>query len=132
MENPKERKPLSWKPVLHGETYCSPACGGGCTKAAHDEATKQAAELAQQLGPGWSPRVWENLGWHFAVVSPCKRIEVFFHEKSAPPYLAFLGEPNSHSGLWAEHGDTPELAIAQVVEAGKKSIAALQAIIKGL
>ena len=129
MEKIPERKPLSWKPQLNGEIYCSPACGGGCTKAAHDDAKKNAAELARQVGPGWTPRVWENLGWHYCVVSPCKRIELYF---SKPGYIAFLGEAGSSSGLWVECGDTAELAISKVIETGKNHVARLQAIIDGL
>ena len=73
----KERKPLSWKPRLQGEIYCSPACGGGCTKVAHDAAKKQASELAKQLGKGWKPHVWENLGWFAKAISSCGRIKVY-------------------------------------------------------
>lgn len=56
-----------WTPILRGDTYCSPACGGGCTKSAHDKALADAAALAERLGAGWTPHVWENLGWHWDV-----------------------------------------------------------------
>ena len=60
-----------WTPrSLPGGKYCSPACGGAkgfCTKADFDRATKDAGALAQRLGDGWKPRVWENLGWHWEV-----------------------------------------------------------------
>ncbi|HEY4530112.1 MAG TPA: hypothetical protein VIG97_07265, partial [Luteimonas sp.] len=58
---------LRWKPVLAGEIYCSPGCGMRCKRAAFDAATEQAAALAAKLGPAWKPKVWENLGWHYAV-----------------------------------------------------------------
>lgn len=29
-------------------------------------ATKNAAELAERLGEGWKPRVWENMGWYYS------------------------------------------------------------------
>lgn len=32
------------------------------------EATEAAAKLAEELGPGWKPEVWENLGWHHKAV----------------------------------------------------------------
>ena len=54
-----------WTPVLKGDVYCSPACGGGCKKADFDSATEKAHALANTLGDGWEPYVWENLGWHF-------------------------------------------------------------------
>jgi len=58
----------NWTPVLKGAIYCSPACGGKCTKDKFDEATDRAKWLADKLGPGWKPRVHENLGWHWGVV----------------------------------------------------------------
>lgn len=59
-------EPDRWTPVLRGDTYCSPACGAGCTKAAHDAAQRKAKALARRMGPGFKPRVWENLGWHYS------------------------------------------------------------------
>lgn len=57
--------PDRWTPVLKGKTFCSPACGCKCSKAAFDAATDGARTLVNQLGSGWEPRVWENGGWHF-------------------------------------------------------------------
>lgn len=57
--------PDRWTPILDGDVYCSPACGGGCKKADFDQATESANALVAQLGIGWQPRVWENLGWHY-------------------------------------------------------------------
>jgi hypothetical protein len=59
---------LSWKPVRKGQVYCAPACGGGCTWAAHQQAWERARELCDRLGPGWKPHVWENLDWHYQAV----------------------------------------------------------------
>ncbi|BAQ16965.1 hypothetical protein GL4_1509 [Methyloceanibacter caenitepidi] len=37
-------------------------------------------QLAQRMGQGWEPDVWENLGWHYAVVNgPFK---ITFDERS--------------------------------------------------
>lgn len=57
--------PDKWTPKLSGTVYCSPACGGGCTKADFDKATTSAQHLANRLGHGWFAHVWENLGWHW-------------------------------------------------------------------
>jgi hypothetical protein len=131
---------LSWKPQLHGEIYCSPACGGRCTKAAHDAAQEQAAALATRLGPGWTARVWENLGWHFSAISSCKRIEVYPSCSNQAPhqvlsYHALLGEPTRGGGvggIWTGSGETPELAVSTAVKAAKEKVAWFQAIIEGL
>lgn len=63
-----DRKPLSWKAIRRGKQYCAPACGGGCTFEAYQKAKESAKRLASQLGPGWTYRVFENLGWHFNVL----------------------------------------------------------------
>ena len=52
---------------LPGGIYCSPRCGGRCTRREFDRATAEAAALAKRMGEGWEPRVWENLGWHYEV-----------------------------------------------------------------
>ncbi len=57
-----------WTPVLKGDVFCSPACGGNCKKAEYDQAVKAANELAAILGAGWEPDVWENLGWHYRAI----------------------------------------------------------------
>lgn len=115
---------LSWTPRLHGDRYCSPACGAGCTKSAFDRATGAAKKLAERLGKGWKPRVWENLGWHYAVISPCGRWKIHPHvyQGKAEGYTAFLGESTSPGGIWAEHGDTPEEAIAKTRKVAQKHL----------
>lgn len=119
----------NWKPQLRGETYCSSACGGRCTKAAYDIATKNAANLAKRLGPNWKPVVFENLGWHYNVVSPCGRLKI---NNTGNHYSAYLGEKDSPGGFWVESAATPELAISMVVETAKNEIANLHAIVEGL
>lgn len=57
---------LTWAPARRGKTYCSPACGHGCTWAKYQQAVQKAERLAKALGPFWKPRVWENLGWHWS------------------------------------------------------------------
>ena len=57
-----------WKPRSRlGGIYCSPACGGGCTRADYDRAVRASKALAERMGEGWEPQVWENLGWYCAV-----------------------------------------------------------------
>lgn len=69
--------PDRWTPILTGDVFCSPACGGKCTKAAYDRAVDAANALVAQLGHGWEPEVWENLGWHYAVQRGVVRVHAY-------------------------------------------------------
>lgn len=82
-------------PVLDGLTYCSPRCGFRCTRRAFDRATTEAAHLAHRLGPDWTPRVWENCGWHYEVSMLDGLVEV-------KPDLAVGG--GTISGNWKVEG----------------------------
>src|SRR6266404_9845304 len=64
---PKPAQTLSWKPVRKGKFYCAPACGGGCLLGDFDRAMAAACACARELGSGWAPDVYENLGWHWKV-----------------------------------------------------------------
>lgn len=68
-----------WTPVAghdpeRGDTYCSPRCGGRCRKRDYDYCVERAQTLANLLGEGWKPRVWENLGWHYEAYRGSKDI----------------------------------------------------------
>lgn len=54
-------------PIHRGLVYCSPACGFNCYSAAYEQAVKEAELLAEELGTGWNPEVWENCGWNYSV-----------------------------------------------------------------
>lgn len=106
---------LSCTPVRHGPYYCAPACGGKCTIIQHDQAVILANRVAKRLGEEWKPYVMENLGWHSKVehASECLKISINKYGKRVS-YTAFLGEPKSAGGTWAESGDTAEEAIENV------------------
>ena len=125
-----ERGSLSWDPISDGPTYCAPACGSRCTRAAYDRAEACAGLLARTLGPGWIPRVWENLGWHYSVRSPCGRLMV--HPSSVDGFTAFLGPVGGIGGRWAEHGDTPQKAIDATVAVAVAEYNEIATMIKGL
>jgi hypothetical protein len=55
-----------WTPIRNGDVFCAPACGNKCKLADFERATASAAALVAELGDGWQPRVWENLGWYFS------------------------------------------------------------------
>lgn len=122
-------KKLSWDPVSSGGVYCAPACGRDCTKEEHDRACGAAIRMTQNLGLGWTMRVWENLGWHHEAISSCGRIKV---SPTANGYVAFLGSPDSDGGRWAECGDSPREAIDAVIAVARAELAEVGAVLGGL
>jgi hypothetical protein len=121
-------KKRDWKPVLKDGVYCSPACGGGkgiCDKSKYDLAVKKANALAKRMGPGWKPRVWENLGWFYEV-------EKGKHLRISPPhwkngvYTAWV-ETSPISYQFIEHHKDPKKALAQAFEKFDEYISYLQA-----
>lgn len=104
-----------WKPVLNGNIYCSPACGGKCTKAEHDDAQEAGEILAALLGPGWRPRVWENMGWHYSAEIPGARkghstiADIYPPSSSRGRYWVSINAPQQ---VTAEHKDPVEAVLA--------------------
>jgi hypothetical protein len=125
----KNQAGLSWKAIRRGSIYCSPACGGGCTYAAYQKACRDAAALAKRMGNGWTPRVHENLGWHWCVISPCKRITL---RKTGDCYCALFGEAGSMSGQWLCTAKIPKAAVANVIAVAKSELAKIGAFLQGL
>lgn len=93
------KRDARWTPVLRDKTFCSPGCGGGCLRAAFDLAHSRARALASRLGKGWTPRVWENLGWHFSAINASGKLKV--HPATLGHWTAYLGEAEA-GGRWAE------------------------------
>ena len=106
MTIPKKEK--VWVPIRRGPIYCSPACGCGCQRDAFEKATRAARNLAEQLGGGWLPRVWENMGWHWAVV--------LGPEGGAYRLRGGVGGWSLMHGPHLVHGDTPRGAIFAMVD----------------
>src|SRR5579872_5750076 len=91
-EKNRMAKALSWKAVRKGKLYCAPACGRGCTYLEYMTATNIAHAMVDRLGKGWKIKVFENMGWHTGIVSPCRRIYVsadFFYG-ALGGYTAYL------------------------------------------
>ncbi len=110
-----------WTPILRGLIYCSPGCGYDCTKAEHDLAHLNARTLCRHMGAGWTPNVWENLGWHYSVISPCGRIKIHPSEGKDPlgDACAYLNAPDSPGGRWVKHGTNPKAAVKNVIRVVK-------------
>lgn len=72
-----------WTPILNGEIYCSPACGGKCKEVDYQNAIDQSNLVAQQLGDGWTSHVFENLGWYWRVIKGNTQVSRSNHLYSA-------------------------------------------------
>lgn len=68
-----------WTARRFGVFYCSPRCGAHCTRAAFETATRKAAALCKRLGPGWEPRVWENMGWFYSAQKGVTEVHANHH-----------------------------------------------------
>lgn len=125
-----------WQPrALPGGIYCSPRCGCRCTRADHDKAQKKARDLAARLGDGWTPRVWENGGWHWEVAKgPCaaERFEgggVIVRQyigKFSAEFRSALTGTDTITQFFAE-GETAEDAIGNVRQDARTFISRLEA-----
>lgn len=106
-----------WKPRRSGLLYCSPACGGGCTREAYLQARIASEKLAGEMGNGWKSRVWENLGWHWEIKSPCTRVRISAHKSGRKTYYnAGFGEKEGHGSLYVESGPRALIALSNVLD----------------
>lgn len=115
-----EARASRWEPVLQGTVYCSPACGRGCTRKQYDTAVADAAALVKQLGTGWTPRVWENLGWHYEAVASEGRLTVSQYVPGH--YSAHLHYEPDEGIKWSAEGTTPEGAVQAVLAKAQNEI----------
>lgn len=103
-------------------------------QAAHDKAQHDATALCLTLGGAntkWTPRVWENLGWHYGAISPCGRIKVYPLGMSRG-YHAFFGSEDSSGGRWVESASTAKAAIRKVVARGIRERDEIDDMLRGL
>lgn len=127
-----------WTPQLSpdGVFYCSPRCGGGrfCRREWFDMATRKAEELARRMGDGWTPDVWENLGWHYSVrkgtarIYPSEDRNKGFdpeHGFGVRSYMAMVNVPATVGGnggtavQFIAHAAQPEDALGFAVQDGR-------------
>lgn len=129
--------PLSWVPVEGpGDRFCSPACGMGCTRFDRDRAEVSASALAQQLGPGWAPRVWENLGWHFEATAADGQFAVVVRISGGRPVFSATLSRAGGAGQWfASSPESPRAAVRAValaLHAEIGSLSVLERLVEGL
>ena len=106
----------------------------GNTREKFIQARKDGLALARRLGDGWNAEVWENLGWHYMVRSPCGRIQLHasVYDGKVYGYNAYLHRKGETGGIWSESGKTPQDAIRKTIDAAKKDIAFYQSLVEGL
>ena len=95
--------------------------------------------LADALGPGWKPEVWENLGWHYRAVSKDGRIKVYPSTGRAGRiigYSVLVGIEANSGGYWHGCGRTAKSALRntllKVRKDAKTRIANLQGLLENV
>ena len=99
---------------MKNEIKCAKWCGNGCTRKEYEEAEINALVLANRLGKGWKPDVWENLGWHYAARRGGVRVIPHMYGPDRR-YTAFLNYKKSPGGRWVATAATPETAVAEAL-----------------
>lgn len=113
-----------WRPMMaeyidKGDIYCSKSCGFYCTRAAHDQAQKEAADICTRMGAGWTYRLWDNAGWHYNASNGIAQITI--NKKGGSTKAGWVVESytgwinlgvarNAHV-QFIERADTPEDAL---------------------
>lgn len=91
-----------------------------------EQATRAAKKLLAKINtPGWSIRVWENLGWHYCLEHEVGGFSLseFKNSEGEMHYICLLGEDDSGPGgsmLWTSEGshlDPNEAIWSQVLQA---------------
>jgi hypothetical protein len=106
---------------------------GNTKKDCIEPARKLAAHLTGlgllEYGPKkWKVEIWENLGWHYAAISPCGRWKVHPHHKDSDvrkkvrSYSAFLGEKGRAGGYWSEIANSARAAIVNTAKKAYEDI----------
>lgn len=119
-----------WTPQLVGDTFCSPNCGCRCTKEDFDTATALAQSIVANLGAGWEPHVWENLGWHGDARRGESRVSLLPDGHYAA--TVSLSKANTSLANITASSGSPEAALAAAVNQLESLVAALQRALMGL
>ena len=81
-------------------------------------AVKRADELVVQMGDGWEPEVWENLGWHSRIVrSHCT---IHIHQDTYWIDLQLPGLGQLHRTIRTE--DSPVEGYAELIHIAKAKL----------
>ena len=107
---------------MNTKLKCAKWCGRGCTKAEYDQAVKDGKALAAALGPGWKHKVWENMGWHYRAVSPCRRMGVHHSGYQTRMFTAYLCTAGTVGGYWTGSAATPAAAVLQAARSAREEM----------
>ena len=102
------------------------------------EALQQAKDLLQKMKtPGWVLRVWENLGWHFAIENSQGLISVYEDAReNVQYYLCMLTDDRGCTGcgsaIWNDekrHLD-PNQAVAETMRLAREKVDSLYSLVR--
>lgn len=105
-----------------------------------DEAIAEAKKLLSIINtPGWVIRVWENLGWHYAIENSQGMITVYPsypHDRHPIKYYCMMTDnekfPGCGSPIWADdhHYLDPNDAIAMTTQLAREKVDELNNLVK--
>lgn len=116
--------PDAWKPRHRKDAtgrriFCSPACGANCSYFDYQQAQRRALKLANRLGPGWKPRVWENMGWFCEAVKGKASVHPHYTRgRKTPRYTIYF---NTHIQVVLA-GPSPSKLVKQALEIARANI----------
>lgn len=121
--------------IEQGDVYCSKRCGFRCKRTAYDRAVAEGDALANALGEGWAPHVWDNGGWHYSAsngaceIFPRTRGGSISGEWVVEGYTCFL---NVSTGQIVTRGDTAADALGFATQEARTRIASATAQLNAL
>jgi hypothetical protein len=131
-------KKLSWKPQRRGNTYCSPACGAGCSRERHQKMAQLGNEMRQSMRePGqWRAIVAENMHWYvFLEHIPTKGLLTVWPDCGRYHAMLSLNMPHVGDMEWTDsHKDfaTPQKAVDYTLARVRRVMAAKNAVMDKL
>lgn len=86
------------------------------------QAYTRAKALCAKLGDGWTPHVFENLGWHWRACKDGWEVYWQYHSRRRL-YCASIQDPDMPVAvLWLEHGSTAADAMANVLAKAEQEL----------
>lgn len=82
----------------------------------HKSTMKLAERWAEKTGPGWTTYVWENQGWHWQIISPCRRFEASLSTEGGWHAL------HAEGSQWVGRGATPQGACGDWLRQAREEI----------